>query len=68
MLKILLLVFKAMGFFSFLLFSLGMNWSLKTNIQRWDQMTFEFNISADNLNKLFEKFELEGDLTLFVSL
>ena len=57
-----------MGFFSFLLFSLGMNWSLKTNIQRWDQMTFEFNISADNLNKLFEKFELEGDLTLFVSL
>ena len=29
----------------------------------WDQITFKYNISADHLDKSFERFELEGDST-----
>ena len=54
LIQILLLVFRAMGFFSFALFSLGMTSSLKTSNQIWDKMTFKFNISADNLDNSFE--------------
>ena len=50
------LVFTSMDFFLFVLLSLAMITTLKTNIKSLDQMNFENNISADNLDKPYEKF------------
>ena len=35
-----------------------MNLTLKTNIRSWIKMTFEINNLEDNLDKLFERFQL----------
>ena len=59
LIQILLLVLKAKYFSSCVLFPLQMTSSLKTNNQSWDQLTFKFNISADNLVKLFENVLIE---------
>ena len=49
-----LFIFLTASLRAMIFFSLGMNSSLKTNIQSWEQITFESNISADNLNKSVE--------------
>ena len=53
-----------MIFFSFVLFSPGMNSSLKTKIQSWEQRTFEYDISADNIDKSVEKISIGRGLQI----
>ena len=55
LIHLILLVFRTVDFFLFGLCSHRMASSLKTNIQSWDQMTFEFDISAAQCSHLTPK-------------